>query len=252
MPMCSAVPLELTAAERHRLKKMAHGHKTPHQARQRATIVLLAARSRSNAQIATETHLHVDTVRRWRGRFAAGRMSALADRKRSGRPPTFTALQIAEVKALACQLPVESGDPLSRWSCPELAREAVTRAISNTISASTVRRRLRDDALKPWQHRSWIFIRDFSRDPNFRATAGRALDPYTRNFDGTPLGEDEYVISADEKTSIPARCRCHPTLDPGQARSMRVNHTYGRATHSGRSGSPTPTDPPCPRCSGPT
>ncbi|MFI1370285.1 transposase [Streptomyces griseochromogenes] len=36
------------------------------------------------------------------------------------------------------------------------------------------------------------------------------------------------MISADEKTSIQARCRCHPTLAPGQARAMRVNHTYGR------------------------
>jgi len=224
MPVCSAVPLKLTAAERHRLKKMAYGHKTPHQARQRATIVLLAARDRSNAQIAAETHLHVDTVRRRRGRFAAGRVPALADRRRSGRPPTFTALQIAEVKALACQLPTESGAPLSRWSCPELAREAVIRAITDTISASTVRRWLRDDALKPWQHRSWIFI----RDPNFRATAQRVLDLYARIFDGTPLEEDEYVISADQKTSIQARCRCHPTLAPGQARSMRVNHTYRR------------------------
>jgi transposase len=224
MPVYCAVPLELTAAERHRLKKMAYGHKTPHQARQRATIVLLAARGRGNARIAAETHLHVDTVRRWRGRFAVGRLPALADRKRSGRPPTFTALQTAEVKALACQLPTESEAPLSRWSCPELAREAVTRAVADTISASTVRRWLRDDALKPWQHRSWIFI----RDPNFRATAQRVLDLYARIFDGTPLGEDEYVISADEKTSIQARCRCHPTLAPGQARAMRVNHTYGR------------------------
>ncbi|WP_326822189.1 hypothetical protein [Streptosporangium sp. NBC_01756] len=47
--------MELTAAERHRLKKMAYGHKTPYQARQRATIVLLAARGRSNARIAAET-----------------------------------------------------------------------------------------------------------------------------------------------------------------------------------------------------
>ncbi|MFI6603489.1 hypothetical protein ACIBHX_45265 [Nonomuraea sp. NPDC050536] len=36
------------------------------------------------------------------------------------------------------------------------------------------------------------------------------------------------MISADEKTSIQARCRCHPALAPGQARAMRVNHTYGR------------------------
>lgn len=224
MPVCSAVPVELTASERHRLKKMAYGHKTPHQARQRATIVLLAARGRGNARIAANTHLHVDTVRRWRGRFAAGRMAALADRKRSGRPPTFTALQVAEAKALACQLPTESGTPLSRWSCPELAREAVTRDITEMISASTVHRWLKDDALKPWQRRSWIFI----RDPNFRDTAQRVLDLHVGNFEDTPPGEDEYVISADEKTSIQARCCCHPTLAPGQARVMRVNHTYGR------------------------
>ncbi|MCX5103715.1 MULTISPECIES: hypothetical protein [unclassified Streptomyces] len=43
MPLACAVSVALTAAERHRLKKMAYGHKTPHQARQRATIVLLAA-----------------------------------------------------------------------------------------------------------------------------------------------------------------------------------------------------------------
>ena len=36
------------------------------------------------------------------------------------------------------------------------------------------------------------------------------------------------MISADEKTSIQARCRCHPTLPPGVARAMRVNHDYDR------------------------
>ncbi|MFK4101500.1 helix-turn-helix domain-containing protein [Streptomyces sp. NPDC019531] len=140
MPVCLAVPVVLSAAERHRLKKMAYGHKTPHQARQRATVVLLAARGRSNARIAVETRLHVDTVRTWRGRFAAGRLPAPADRKRAGRPPRFTPVQVAEAKALACQLPVESSTPLSRWSCPELAAELTARGITDAISASTVRR----------------------------------------------------------------------------------------------------------------
>ncbi|MYQ80292.1 MULTISPECIES: hypothetical protein [unclassified Streptomyces] len=54
------------------------------------------------------------------------------------------------------------------------------------------------------------------------------LDLYARTWQGKAPGEDEYVISADEKTSIQARCRCHPTLAPGQAHAMRVNHTYGR------------------------
>ncbi|MGW1814997.1 IS630 family transposase [Streptomyces sp. NPDC002125] len=224
MPIRAAVTVVLTAAERHRLKKMAYGHKTPHQTRQRATIVLLAARGRANAKIAADTRLHVDTVRTWRGRFAHGGIPALTDRRRSGRPARFTPVQVAEAKALACQLPAESGLPLSRWSCPELAAELTARGITDSISASTVRRWLRQDALKPWQYRSWIFI----RDPAFRAKAQRVLDLYARTWQGVPLSADEYVISSDEKTSVQARCRCHPTLAPGQARAMRVNHEYGR------------------------
>ena len=224
MPVPAACPISLTASQRHRLKKMAYGHKTPYQARVRAQVVLHAARGRSNARIARETGLHLDTVRTWRGRFAERGLPGLSDRKRSGRPPSFTALQVAEVKALACQLPAETGTPLSRWSCPELAREVVARGIAGSISASTVRRWVKQDALKPWQYRSWIFV----RDPDFRAKAARVMDLYARTWQGEPIGEDEYVVSADEKTSIQARCRCHPTLAPGKARAVRVNHEYER------------------------
>ncbi|MFE3905089.1 helix-turn-helix domain-containing protein [Streptomyces sp. NPDC059153] len=191
----------------------------------RARVVLHAARGRSNARIARETGLHLDTVRTWRDRFAQQGLPGLADRKRTGRPPTFSPLQATQVKALACQLPAESGVPLSRWSVPELAREVVAREIAFAVSISTVRRWLHQDAIKPWQHRSWIFITD--RD--FQVKAERVLDLYARTWDGQPLGADEYVISADEKTSIQARCCCHPTLAPGRARAMRVNHTYGSA-----------------------
>jgi type II restriction enzyme len=97
----------------------------------------------------------------------------------------------------------------------------VTRGIATFVSASTARRWLAQDTLKPWQHRSWIFI----TDPDFRAKAQRVLDLYARTWQDLPLGEDEYVISADEKTSIQARCRCHPTLAPGQAEREDVTHT---------------------------
>ncbi|MFG2234896.1 IS630 family transposase [Streptomyces sp. NPDC048723] len=224
MPVAAACPIALRAFERERLKNMAYSHKIEYRLRVRAQIVLHAARGRSNARIAREMGLHLDTVRRWRSRFAERGLGGLRDRARSGRPPAFTPLQVAEVKALACRLPAETGVPLSRWSCPELAREAVARGIATFVSASTVCRWLADDALKPWQHRSWIFI----TDPDFQPRAERVLDLYARTWDGVPLDEDEYVISADEKTSIQARCRCHPTLAPGQARAMRVNHTYGR------------------------
>ncbi|MDJ0385955.1 helix-turn-helix domain-containing protein [Streptomyces sp. G-G2] len=106
---------------------MAYGHKTEHRLRMRSQVVLHAARGRSNAHIAQEMGLHLDTVRTWRGRFAAGGLPALADRRRSGRPARFTPVQVAEAKALACQLPAETGVPLSRWSCPELAAELTAR-----------------------------------------------------------------------------------------------------------------------------
>jgi transposase len=224
VPAPRARQIALTASERRRLKKLAHSHTAPYQQVIRVRIVLEASRGYSNAKIARRQHVTTDTVRTWRGRYADEGVAGLADRPRSGRPPRFTPVQVVEIKALACQLPAETGVPLSRWSCPDLAREATGRGITETISASTIRRVLAADAIKPWQHRSWLFI----RDPDFTARAARVLDLYAGVFDGVPLGDDEYVISSDEKTSIQARCRCHPTLPPGIARTMRVNHEYDR------------------------
>jgi hypothetical protein len=91
--------------------------------------------------------------------------------------------------------------PLARWTCPELARKASASGIEPAPSPSTVRRWLAADALKPWQHRSWIF----PRDRHLALRAGRVLDLYQREWEGQALGDDEYVISADEKPGIQAR-----------------------------------------------
>jgi hypothetical protein len=90
----------------------------------------------------------------------------------------FTAAARAGAVALACALPAETGVPLSRWSCPELARELAARC-QVTASASTIGRWLAADALKPWQHRSWISV----RDPGFAARAATVLDLYARVWD---------------------------------------------------------------------
>ena len=224
MPVPRARQITLTATDRRKLKTLAYSHTAGYQQVIRARIVRDAAHGYSNQKIAGRQAVHIDTVRYWRGRYADEGLPGLADRRRTGRPPRFTPVQIAEVKAMACQLPAETGLPLSRWSCPDLAGEVVDRGIIAAISASTIRRILAADALKHWQYQSWIFI----RDPNFAVRATRVLDLYARTYDGVPLGADEYVISSDEKTSIQARCRCHPTLAPGAARMMRVNHEYDR------------------------
>jgi hypothetical protein len=128
------------------------------------------------------------------------------------------------VKALACELPAARGLPLSRLSVADVAREACRSGIVAAIGTKTVWRWLNEDAIRPWQHRCWIF----PRDPDFAAKAGRILDLYERQWDGEPLEEDEFVISADEKTSIQARARIHPTLPPGPGKPVYVEHEYKR------------------------
>ena len=135
----------------------------------------------------------------------------------------FPPEQVAEVKALACQLPATHGLPLGRFSRTELHRLVVERGLSEA-SASTIWRWLHDDALKPWQQRSWIFV----RDPRFAEKAGRVLDLYQRRFQGRRLRPDEYVICADEKTQLQALGRRHATLPPAPGRAARLEFDYRR------------------------
>jgi transposase len=223
MPVSSPFVIVLTDPERRELSRRARSTRTPYRDRMRARIVLAAGDGDANAAIARRVGVSVDTVRKWRQRFVTGRLAGLRDSKRSGRPRRLPDAVRAQVVALACELPATSGVPLSRWSSPELARELAIRC-EVRVSASTVRRWLGEDALKPWQHRSWISI----RDPDFAVKAARVLDLYARIWDGQPLGPNDFVICADEKTSIQARCRCHPTLPPGRARMMRIEHEYHR------------------------
>jgi hypothetical protein len=93
-----------------------------------------------------------------------------------------------------------------------------------SISGSTIWRWLDEDAIRPWQHRSWIF----PRDPQFHAKAVRVLDLYQGRWQDQALGDDEFVISADEKTSIQARLRLHPTQAALPGEPMRVEFEYER------------------------
>jgi hypothetical protein len=129
-----------------------------------------------------------------------------------------------QVKALACELPKASGQPLSRFSRQDLVGEITRRGLVAKISGRTVWRWLDEDAIRPWQHRSWIF----PRDPDFQSKAERVLDLYQGIWQGQALGPEDYVISADEKTSIQARLRLHPSLPPRSHEPMRVEFEYER------------------------
>ena len=142
-----------------------------------------------------------------------------------GGPELFPPEVVVTVKALACELPARTQRPLARWSMSELAAETQRSGLVASISGSTIWRWLHDDAIRPWFHRSWIF----PRDPEFATKAGRILDLYERVWEGHPLTADDFVISADEKTSVQARHRCHATQPPRAGMVMKVEHEYKRA-----------------------
>jgi hypothetical protein len=137
----------------------------------------------------------------------------------------FPPEQIAEVKAVACEPPAQQGVALSRRSVADVHRLVIERGIVDA-SVSTIVRWLHQDAIRPWQYRSWIF----PTDPEFATKAGRILDLYQGRWDGELLHPGDMIVSADEKPSIQARGRIAPTLAPraGVPRGQRVEHTYER------------------------
>lgn len=135
-------------------------------------------------------------------------------------PPRLWAI----IKRIACELPARHDQPLSRWFVPDIKRVVEAEGYVASISSSTIWRVLDQDAIKPWRRRSWIW----SRDPHFFERAALVLDLYERIWQGRPLRADEFVISADEKTSIQARCRLHPTETHCDGRGQRVEHEYER------------------------
>ena len=219
-----AVPVTLSAGERRTLKKRARGAKTAHRDWLRAQIVLAAGRGRANARIAAGLHISVDTVRKWRGRFAARGLDGLKDLPRSGRPRRFSALDRAAVVALACQLPAATGVPLARWTAPELAAELAAQGLASPISPSSVLRILAEHPIKPWQYQSWIY----PRDPGFAAKATVILDLYQGYYRGRRLRPGDQVVCVDAKPSIQARARCHATSPPRRGRPAHVEHEYER------------------------
>ena len=137
-----------------------------------------------------------------------------------------------------CTLPVIQGAPIFlRYqvhirelvqgalivSSPNLQRVVVQEEGLRGLSHASLGRILHQNALKPWQYRHWLF----PRDPDFVRKACRVLDLYAGFWEGQPLGPDEYVLSADEK-SIQLLARCHPSLIATPGHQQRIEFEYER------------------------
>lgn len=128
------------------------------------------------------------------------------------------------VKAIACEFPHHRQQPLSRYSTMDIVRVVKEEEALLHISSSTVWRILSQDALKPWRYQFWIF----PRDPRFLQKAAPILDLYQGYWQSIPLEANDFVISADEKTSIQARQRVHPCSPPGSGQPNRIENEYKR------------------------
>ncbi len=151
-------PIELAAAERLALERLARRHSTPQQLALRAQIVLAAADGANNCQIARQLDVSLDMVRRWRERWLVCQAASLedlpvterlTDAPRPGTPVRITDEQVAKIVALACEPPVDSERPISQWTGREIADEIKQRGIVDQISPRHAARLLKRGISNP-------------------------------------------------------------------------------------------------------
>ena len=165
----------LTLRQKDILNQIYKKHKAPFDQRQRARIILLADKNFSNTEIARELSIWRRTVRKWRDRWAKaiptltifeqGDVSKkelaqimeqkLEDSYRSGTPPKFSAEQLTQIIAIACQSPSDSNLPITHWTARDLANEVIKRKIVDSISPNYVRVLLERADLKPHRVKYW-------------------------------------------------------------------------------------------------
>src|SRR6266699_2256790 len=150
-----ATQVILSEKEQEELVQMTHRHRSEQQQVLRARIVLAAAQGRSNAQIARDLAINVDTVRLWRDRWAGLQgidletlsiAERLQDAPRPGAPARITAEQRCQIAAIACEAPSKAGRPISQWTGREIADELKARGIVEQISPRHAARLLKKGA----------------------------------------------------------------------------------------------------------
>ncbi|MBT2438658.1 IS630 family transposase [Streptomyces sp. ISL-36] len=181
----------------------------------RARIVLAAADGADNGAIARHLAVSVNTVRKWRGRFADRGLDGLKDAARPGRPRRYDDLVRVAVVAAATSVPV---GPATTWTHTAIAAQ-VAGTVFAPISASQVGRVLADLDLKPHKVTGWLTRRD---TPDFWERV-RDICALYRN---PPSGA--IVLSIDEKTAIQARERRYPSQPAAPGRAARREFEYRR------------------------
>jgi|tagenome__1003787_1003787.scaffolds.fasta_scaffold20773987_1 hypothetical protein len=238
---------KVTISERQQeiLQEFSRSRSEPYFLSQRATIILLAFAGLLNEQIAVAVDLDRHQVGIWRCRWAeafnrlvliecldgttqlrAAIRTLLADAPRRGCPGKFTAEQLTQIFAVACEKPQKSGRPITHWTHAELADEVIKRGIVASISARHLGRLLNEADLKPHRIRYWLNAKE-KDDPGFAtcvqfvcATYHAAPELY-QQF-GT------HTVSTDEMTGIQALERIAETKPTKPGQEARMEFEYKR------------------------
>jgi transposase len=187
---------------------------------QRATIILLGFQGLLNQEIASRVGLNRNQVGIWRQRWRdawdalcvwectqshrlrEAILDIFADAPRPGAPPTFTAEQVAQIVALACEPPKLSGRPIDHWTLRELRDEAIARKIVEDISVSQVGRFLQQAAVQP--HRKKMWLNTTEKDPQkFQAEVENVCRTYLE-APAKAVTDGTHTVSVDEATSLQA------------------------------------------------
>jgi transposase len=187
---------------------------------QRATIILLGFTGMLNEDIALQVGLNRIQVGIWRQRWRdawkplcvwectephrlrEAILDVLADAPRPGAPATFTAEQVSQIVALACEPPKLSGRPIDHWTLRELRDEAIQRNIVTDISESRIGHFLQQAAVQP--HRKKMWLNTTEKDPlKFQAEVETVCRTYLE-APAKAATDGTHTVSVDEATSLQA------------------------------------------------
>lgn len=149
---------------------MAHGRTIEARLRARARSCWLSSQGQRVAAIQAALGVADGTVRLWITRFNTEGLDGLRDRRRGGRPATYTPEQVGEVVAASLTDPQELGWPFGSWTLDRLAAYLnEDRGIA--ITRSRIGAILPAEGLRWRQQETWFGERP---DPAFAATRGRS------------------------------------------------------------------------------
>lgn len=202
--------ITLTSEEREQLRGMVQAGKEGVRRLKRAQILLAASGGSGDATIAANVSVGTSTVYRTKRRFVEeGLEAALSEEPRPGAERKLGAKEEALLIATACSEPPAGR---ARWTLSLLADAMVRLTHHRSLSSETIRRRLAENELKPWQKKMWCIPKV---DAEFVARMEDVLELYAEApderrpvvcFDETPrqlIGESRVPVAA--KPGRPAR-----------------------------------------------